>query len=188
MMRGALFLGLSVLGACEGRNPAPALSPPDRAAAAEDAAEVAPIINPRTFGLELLDGENGISLLDIGIQDDLTGLSPPKFALHCDTKAKTLEAVAPARQLGAAAVAGPAELVVSGKAFPGEASLTEADGAAVSLTLALTPTLLASIATATSARVVIGEAYAQSNPDINGAFPGFAGQCSLQSGVPLPPR
>ncbi len=177
-----------IISACDARNPAPALQDTTPEPEAEEAVVIAPIVNPRALGLELFDSEQGISLLDVGLQDDLTGLSPPKFALHCDTRAKTLEAVAPARQLGAAAVAGPADLVVSDVVFSGEAVLVEADGAAVSLTLPLTPDLLAKIATATSARVVMGEAYAQSNPDITGAFPGFAGQCSLQSGVPLPPR
>ncbi len=190
MKRFALALSAAVLtlGACEGRNPAPALEAPP--------AETAPAVPPPSEretpppvdGLELLDGETVISALDAGPQDDVSGLSPPKFALHCDTAAKTLEVIAPARQLGDYAVAGPAQFIASGAVFDGEAVLTEVDGAAVSLTLPLTPELLAAIATTTTARLAIGDGFAESNVDITGTFPGFAGQCSLESGVPLPPR
>ncbi len=185
-----LAAGIAGVAACEGRNPSPALEAPARNAAVRDAAPAAaaPARAPAVDGLELFDSETGISVLDVGPQDDLTGLAPPKFALHCDAAAKTLEVVAPARQLGRYAVAGPAELVVSGASFPGEAVLTEIDGAAVSLTLPLTPELLAAIATTVSARLIIGDGYASSNDDTNGALPGFAGQCSLKSGVPLPAR
>jgi len=175
--------------ACEARNPAPALEVPARSAAPQETAPAAaPVRAPAIEGLELMDSETGISALDVGPQDDLTGLAPPKFALHCDARARTLEVVAPARQLGRYAVAGPAELVVSGASFAGDAVLTDAGGAAVSLTLPLTPDLLAAIATTVSARLVIGDGYARSNDDTNGALPGFAGQCSLKSGVPLPAR
>jgi len=139
-------------------------------------------------GLEMFDTETGFSLVDAGIQDELTGLSPPKFAMHCNTVNTTLEAVAPARQLGAYAVAGPAEFVVSGEVFGGEAVLIDGGVAGVSLTLPLTPELLAAIATTVSARVIIADGFAESHEDTTGAFPGFAGQCSLKSGVPFPPR
>ena len=66
--------------------------------------------------------------------------------------------------------------------------LIDADAAAVSLTLPLTPELLAATATTITARLVISDGFAESNVDTNGAFPGFAGQCSLRSGVPLPTR
>lgn len=188
----ALVVSLAMLGACEARNPSPALEP---AVQAPDLSiEEAPLdeietTGPMGFrGMEMFDGETTISVLDAGPQDDLTGLAPPKFALHCDTADKTLEAVAPSRQLGMYAVAGPAALVVSGTAFEGQAALTETEGGAVSLTLPITPELLAAIATATTARLVIGDGFAESNIDTNGAFPGFAGQCSLESGIPLPPR
>jgi len=179
------------LAACDARNPKPALetaTPPDFAI--EEAALPEIETAPRTEdGLELQDSENGISVLDAGPQDEVTGLQPPKFALHCDAAAKTLEAVAPARQLGAYAVAGPAQLVISGESHAGEAVLVETeDGSAVSLTLPLTPDLLAELATTLTARLVIGDGYAESHLDRNGTFPGFAGQCSLKSGVPLPVR
>lgn len=185
-----LAASLAALAACEGRNPTPALEAPAAEAVTEDmtpeAAESAFV--PTVDGLELLDSETGISVLDVGPQDAITGLAPPKFALHCDTAAKTLEVVAPARQLGVYALAGPARYVVSGISFDGEAALTEAAGAAVSLTLPLTPELLAATATTITARLVISDGFAESNVDTNGAFPGFAGQCSLRSGVPLPVR
>jgi hypothetical protein len=190
MKRFALALSAAVvmLGACEGRNPTPALeAPPVEAAPAETQPAEAETPLP-VDGLEFLDGENVISALDAGPQDDVSGLSPPKFALHCDAAAKTLEIVAPARQLGDYAVAGPAQFIASGEVFGGEAVLTEVDGAAVSLTLPLTPELLAAIATTTTARLAIGDGFGESNVDINGTFPGFAGQCSLESGVPFPPR
>lgn len=184
----ALLVAVLVLGACEGRNPTPALEASPVEAAPVEAQPAEPETPPPVDGLELLDGENVISALDAGPQDDVSGLSPPKFALHCDTAAKTLEVIAPARQLGDYAVAGPAQFIASGAAFDGEAVLTEVDGAAVSLTLPLTPELLAAIATTTTARLAIGDGFAESNIDINGTFPGFAGQCSLESGVALPPR
>lgn len=185
-----LAASLAALAACEGRNPTPALEAPAAEAVTEDMTPEAaePAFAPTADGLELFDSETGISVLDVGPQDAITGLAPPKFALHCDTAARTLEVVAPARQLGDYAVAGPARYVVSGISFDGEAVLTDADGAAVSLTLPLTPELLAATATTITARLVISDGFAESNVDTNGAFPGFAGQCSLKSGVPLPVR
>jgi len=182
--------GFAALAACEGRNPAPALEAPAAEAVIQDPApeEAEPAFTSTQGGLELFDSETGISVLDVGPQDPITGLAPPKFALHCDTAAKTLEVVAPARQLGPYALAGPAQYVVSGAAFEGEAVLTNADGAAVSMTLPLTPELLAATATSLTARLIISDGFAESNADTNGAFPGFAGQCSLKSGVPLPVR
>ena len=191
-MRFALLLAasLAAVAACEGRNPTPALEAPAAEAVTEDMTPepAEPAFAPTADGLELFDSETGISVLDVGPQDAITGLAPPKFALHCDTAAKTVEVVAPARQLGDYAVAGPARYVVSGISFDGEAVLTDADGAAVSLTLPLTPELLAATATTITARLVISDGFAESNVDTNGAFPGFAGQCSLKSGVPLPVR
>ncbi len=186
-----LTASLAALAACEARNPKPALetaTPPDLTIEEAALPEIEPA--PRVVdGLELLDSETGISVLDVGPQDEVTGLQPPKFALHCNAADKTLEAVAPARQFGPYVVAGPAELVVSGTGIPGEAVLVDTEeGGAVSLTLPLTPDLLAAIATTLTARVVIGDGYAQSHTDTNGTFPGFAGQCSLKSGVPLPVR
>lgn len=184
-----LALSVGVLAACGAREHTPNLQAPTGEDAAGDVpVAAAPEIQSSMMGLELSDSPSGISLLDAGIQDDLTGLSPPKFALHCNTAAKTLEVVAPARQLGAYAVAGPAEFVVSGEVFGGEAVLVDGGVAGVSLTLPLTPDLLAAIATTVSARVIIGDGFAESHDDTTGAFPGFAGQCSLQSGVPFPPR
>lgn len=183
-----LLAALAALAACGApRDHQPAVE----AAAPEVVAEPEPetvLPPPAVFGLDLLDGENVVSILDAGPQDDISGVSPPKFALHCDTAAKTLEALAPVRQLGPYAVEGPAELVVSGEAFPGDAVIRAGDSTSVSLTLPLTPELLERIATTQTARLVIGDGFAESNLDTNGAFPGFVGQCSLESGVPLPPR
>jgi hypothetical protein len=191
-MKRAVLLAASLLAlaACEGRNPTPALEAPAAEAVTEDLTPEAaePAFAETAQGLELFDSESGISVLDVGPQDAITGLAPPKFALHCNTAAKTLEVVAPARQLGPYALAGPAQYVVSGTPFDGEAVLTDSGGAAVSLTLPLTPELLAATATAITARLVISDGFAESNADTNGAFPGFAGQCSLKSGVPLPVR
>jgi hypothetical protein len=183
------ILSLAGLAACGGRDHTPSLEAP-AAAVVEEAlpVEPEPAIDPSVTGLEMFDTETGFSLVDVGIQDELTGLSPPKFAMHCNTVTKTLEAVAPARQLGSYAEAGPAQFVVSGEAFPGEAVLVNDNGTGVSMTLPLTPELLAAIATTVSARIMIGDGFAESHDDINGAFPGFAGQCSLKSGVPFPPR
>jgi hypothetical protein len=188
----ALAVCVAALAACEARNPVPALEsaqPEPDMTIEETALDEIEGAAPMNFqGMEMFDGDTTISVIDTGPQDDLTGLSPPKFALHCDTADKTLEVVAPARQLGVYAVEGPAALVVSGVSFPGEAVLTEAEGAAINMALPLTPELLEAIATTVTARVVIGDGFAESNADTSGAFPGFAGQCSLESGIPLPPR
>jgi hypothetical protein len=143
---------------------------------------------PAVFGLELVEGEGLVSLRDAGPQDEVSGVSPPKFALLCDTVARTLEVLAPVRQLGPHAVPGAARFIASGEVFAGDAVIKGEDSRAMSLTLALTPELLERIATTQTARLVIGDGFAESNPDTNGAFPGFVGQCSLESGVPLPPR
>jgi hypothetical protein len=180
--------GAVALAACEGRNPAPMLEAPTAKAVVEADLpdEKNPKIVPEFPGLELFDSDTGFSILDTGPQDAVTGLAPPKFAVHCDTASKSMRVVAPARQLGPYAVAGPAQFVVSGQTFTGDAVLTDTDGASVSMTLPLTPELLAAVATTITARLVIGEGFAESNSDSNGALPGFAGQCSLKSGVPLP--
>ena len=185
-----LAVCLAALGACEGRNPKPALEPvetePDLTIEETALPEISP--PPQVYGLEIFEDPINISILDAGPQDELTGLAPPKFELHCNTATKTLEAVAPERQLGADAVAGPAHLIFSGVAFEGEARVVEDESGAISLTLPLTPELLAAVATTVTARLAIGDSFAESNADTNGAFPGFAGKCSLESGVPLPPR
>jgi hypothetical protein len=188
LLAASLAANLLILAACgapRDHQPAVEAAPPEVAVEPEPETVLPP---PAVFGLELLDGENVVSILDAGPQDDISGVSPPKFALHCDTAAKTLEVLAPARQLGPYAVEGPAEFVASGVAFPGEAVIKAGDSTSVSLTLPLTPELLERIATAQTARLVIGDGFAESNLDTNGAFPGFVGQCSLESGVPLPPR
>lgn len=186
-----IMASLLALAACEARNPKPALEEPAAPDTSIEETALPEIETPvRTVdGLELFDSERGISVQDVGPQDSITGLQPPKFSVHCDAQARTLEAVAPARQLGPYAVAGPAQLIASGAAFEGVSVLTETeDGAAVSLTLPLASELLAAIATTQSVRLVVGDGYAESHLDMNGTFPGFAGQCSLKSGVPLPPR
>ena len=180
--------GAAALAACGGRDHTPNLQAPASEPQAQEMLPPAAVPDAPVTGLEMFDTEAGFSLVDTGIRDELTGLSPPKVALHCKTASQTLEAVAPARQLGADAVAGPAQFVVSGQAFEGEAVLAEIGGAGVSLTLPLTPELLSALATTVTARIVIGDSFAESHDDINGAFPGFAGQCSLKSGVPFPPR
>jgi hypothetical protein len=184
-----LAIGALALAACEARNPAPAIEAEPVVEVAEEAPpeEIAPLAED-LVGLEILDSETGVTLIDTGPQDSVTGLAPPKFALHCDSAAKTLEVVAPARQLGDYAVAGPAEFLASGAPFAGEAALAEADGTVMRMTLPLSPDLLAAIATATTARLVISDGFAESNTDTIGAFPGFAGACSLRSGVELPER
>jgi hypothetical protein len=193
MTRNVFLLAACVaaLTACEARNPKPALQEPAAPDTAIEESALPEIEAPVRYedGLELFDSESGLSVLDVGPQDAVSGLQPPKFAVHCDAAAKTLEAVAPARQLGPYAVAGPAQLVASGTVFEGAAVLTETeDGAAVSLTVPLSPELLAAVATTLTVRLVIGDGYAESHLDQNGTFPGFAGQCSLKSGVPLPVR
>ena len=121
MKRFALALSAAVLtlGACEGRNPTPALEAPAVEAAPAEVQPAEPETPPPVDGLELLDGENVISALDAGPQDDVSGLSPPKFALHCDTAAKTLEVVAPARQLGDYHVANHVQIIASWAALIG---------------------------------------------------------------------
>lgn len=187
----ALTTSLLVLAACEARNPKPALEPAEPAAPVIAESALPEIEAPVRVvdGLELVDSETGLSVLDAGPQDSVTGLQPPKFAVHCDAAARTLEAVAPSRQLGPYAVAGDASVIASGLPFEGTSVLTETeDGAAVSVTIPLSPELLQAIATTQSVRLVIGDGYAESHTDTNGTFAGFAGQCSLKSGVPLPAR
>lgn len=147
-----------------------------------------PLLELPSRGLELIDTETGLMAVDIGPQDVVSGISPPKFALHCHTAGKTLEVAAPARQIGPKAASGPAEFSASGETWAGEAELVEGASTVLRMTLPLTPELLAAIATTREVRLTSGEGIAQSNADINGVFPGFAGQCSLQSGVLLPPR
>jgi hypothetical protein len=187
--RPLLLVALALaIAACEGRNPAPALDLPVAEPVEAPALEASPLPEPASAdGFELIDTPAGISIAEVAIRDELTGLTPPKFELHCNSKAKTLEAVAPARQFGEGAAAGPAAFVASGARFEGEAVMKDEGSARVSLTLPLSPDLLAAIATTVTARVVIGDSFAESNVDKTGALPGFAGQCSLKSGVPLPP-
>ncbi|MGA1342125.1 MAG: hypothetical protein ACO33A_03610 [Hyphomonas sp.] len=183
-----LAASLSALAACGApRGHQPAVEPGPPVVAAEPDAEGG-LPPPAVFGLEIVDGEGLVSVLDAGPQDEISGVSPPKFALHCDTAARTLEVLAPVRQLGPYAVPGSARFIASGEAFAGDAVIKAGDITAMSLTLALTPELLERIATTQTARLAIGDGFAESNLDTNGAFPGFVGQCSLESGVPLPPR
>lgn len=190
MLRLPIILLAAALAACGAeRDHTPALQKPAAKVEVTPApAEDQPLLEIPSRGLELLDTETGLTAIDIGPQDDVSGVSPPKFALHCHTAEKTLEVAAPARQLGAYAVAGPASFVASGRSFSGEAVLATGDSTEMRMTLPLTPELIAAVATTYSVRLVIGDGFAESNTDINGVFPGFAGQCSLQSGVPLPPR
>lgn len=182
--------GLLALSACGApRDHKPVLEPesvPEEAA--PDFVLEEPLMELPSRGLELLDTETGLTAVDIGPLDDVSGVSPPKFALHCHTAAKTLEVAAPARQIGPKAASGPAEFVASGQSWTGEAELVAGDSTVLHMTIPLTPELLAAIATTQSVQLISGDGAAQSNADINGVFPGFAGQCSLQAGVPLPPR
>lgn len=187
----SLLAGALVLSACGSERahvPVLETEPPPEAVLPEAVVGDAPLLEIPSRGLELQDGEAGVTVIDIGPQDDISGISPPKFALHCGAAAKTVTVAAPARQLGEFAIDGPAALVVSGQAFEGLAALVPGDSTEMQMTLALTPDLLAAIATTTTARLVVGDGFAESNTDTNGAFPGFAGQCSLGAGVPLPPR
>lgn len=190
MLRLPIILLLAAMAACEAeRDHRPALQAP--AAAVEEVpvpVRDAPLLELPSRGLELIDTETGLTAIDIGPLDEVSGVSPPKFALHCHTADKKLEIAAPARQLGAYAVAGPAAFVASGRSFAGEAVLAAGEATEMRMALPLTPDLIAAVATTYSVRLVIGDGFAESNTDINGVFPGFAGQCSLQSGVPLPPR
>jgi hypothetical protein len=181
-----LCVALALIASCEARNPSPAFE--------KVAAEEAPLIEeaaleelaPKSYGLQLIDYDDGILVEDSGPRDQITGLAPPAFALRCNVTESVLEVSAPARQLGDRAVAGSARLVVSELEFPGEVAVANA-GQSADMRLPLTPELLAAIATTVNARLVVGAASARSNSDTNGTFPGFAGQCSLKSGVRLPP-
>lgn len=191
MIRLPIILLTAMVAACGAkRDHTPALqkTAPAQEAPAPAPADGQPLLEIPSRGLELMDTETGLTAIDIGPQDEVSGVSPPKFALHCHTAQKTLEVAAPARQLGAHAVPGPARFVASGRSFAGEAVLAAGDSTEMRMTLPLTPELIAAVATTSSVRLVIGDGFAESNTDINGVFPGFAGQCSLQSGVPLPPR
>lgn len=189
MLRLPIILLAATLAACgTERDHEPVLQKPLPPEEAPDVVKEEPLLELPSRGLELLDTETGLTAIDIGPLDDISGVSPPKFALHCHTAEKTLEVAAPARQLGAYAVAGPADFIASGREFPGEAVRVMGDSTELRMTLSLTPELLAAVATTYSVRLAVGEGFAESNTDINGVFPGFAGQCSLQSGVPLPPR
>lgn len=190
MLRPPIILLAIVLAACGAeRDHTPVLHAPEtETEEAPVVAEDAPLLELPSRGLELLDTETGLTAIDIGPLDEVSGVSPPKFALHCHTADKTLEIAAPARQLGQYAIEGPAAFVASGQTFEGEAVLAAGDATEMRMTLPLTPELISAVATTYSVRLVIGDGFAESNTDINGVFPGFAGQCSLQSGVPLPPR
>lgn len=187
-IRGAsiICLASATLLACEARNPSPVLEKVEPEPGPEIEESALQEIQPTTYGLELVDYDEGIIAQDSGPRDEITGLTPPGFSLRCNASAKVLEVFAPARQLGEQAAAGPAQLVVSELEFPGTAEVA-GGGQSIQLTLPLTPDLLAAIATTVNARLVMGDAYARSNNDTNGTFPGFAGQCSLKSGVRLPP-
>lgn len=192
MARQLILLALSALAlsACNAeRDHTPALQP-ETPAEEEVPGYVLeePLLELPSRGLELVDTGTGLTAVDIGPQDTVSGVSPPKFALHCHTAERQLEVSAPARQIGPKAASGPAEFSASGKTWMGEANLVEGEATVLSMRLELTPDLLAAIATAREVRLISGDGIAQSNADINGVFPGFAGQCSLQSGVLLPPR
>ena len=188
MKRGAAIIcsALAGLVACEARNPSPALEKVAHEPGPDIEESALEKIHPRAYGLTLVDYEDGIIVQDSAPRDELTGLAPPSFSLRCNATMKVLEVFAPARQLGEDAVAGSAQLVVSELEFPGTAELA-GGGQSIQLMLPLTPDLLAAIATTVNARLVMGDGYARSNNDTNGTFPGFAGQCSLKSGVRLPP-
>ena len=141
--------------------------------------------NSSTAGLEILEGDSVITVIDIGPQDQPG--ADPKFAMHCWTKTKRLTVSAPASQLGVYAKSGRGELSVSGQSFSGSATLKTQGGKHIELSVALTPSLLAAVASASTARVILGDGFAESNLDTRHVFKDFAQQCSVESGLVMSP-
>ncbi len=133
-------------------------------------------------GLELTDAPGSVSLVDAGAQDAAPG-APHGFALHCETGPKLLRVSAAASQLGPYAKAGPGEFIASGARFPGVVAIDAAHPELVEMALPLTAELLASIATTSTARLVISDGFAESNPDTSLAFRDFAHQCAEESAI-----
>jgi hypothetical protein len=110
----------------------------------------------------------------------------PAFLLECRHDSKQLKASADVNQVGAAAKAGPGQFSASGEMFDGAIALPETGAAPiVEITLPIDAKLLNAIQGATTTRIVVGDAFAESGVDSGENFEKFAQGCAALHNIAL---
>lgn len=144
---------------------------PNKEAAAPEAADAKGWTQGSTAGEVALD-----------IREDA---SAPGFRLACAKAGSTLVLSAALSQVGMANMAPPFALVASGATFPATLVAGTDAGPMFSVTLPLTPDVLAAVRDATTARISVNEGYAfaESDVDAGKGFEKFAAACSTLTGV-----
>jgi hypothetical protein len=162
---------VAALAACQPAAPKPPEAP----------ATAAPEAAPFTPGLELLIDENGATL------HDWINADRPSFTMTCVLDSATISLSADRKQFATDAKSGPGALVVSGESFTDEAMIQEGDPGLVVLTVAMTPKSLKALAGATTARLSLGDSFAETGVDSGDTFEKFAAKCGELGKVKIAP-
>jgi len=142
-------------------------APPKPAPAASEA-PMAAAFTPR---LELMQDENSATLYN-WIAPEQSGLT-----LTCVRDSATVSASAEIAQFAANAKEGRGALVVSGASFENDVMISTQDEPAASITVNMTPALLKALAGATTARLMLGDSFAETSVDAGDTFEQFAAKC-----------
>jgi hypothetical protein len=146
------------------------------------AAPEAPAAPTFTPSLELIQDENSATLYS-WIAPDQSVLT-----MTCVRDSATVSAGADMAQFAANTQSGRGALVVSGASFENDVMIsTQGDAPSANITVKMTPDLLKALAGATTARLTLGESFAESSVDSGDAFEKFAAKCGELGKIKIAP-
>jgi hypothetical protein len=153
-------------------------APPKPAPTASEAPRAA-AFTPR---LELMQDENSATLYN-WIAPEQSGLT-----LTCVRDSATVSASAEIAQFAANTKEGRGALVVSGASFENDVMIsTQGEAPSAIITAKMTPDLLKALAGATTARLTLGDSFAESSVDPGDTFEKFAAKCGELGRIKIAP-
>lgn len=142
----------------------------------------APAAAAFTPRLELMQDENSATLYD-WIEAEKSGLT-----ITCVRDSATVGASADMAQFATNTQSGRGALAVSGASFENDVMIsTYDDERTATITVKMTPDLLKALAGATTARLMLGDSFAETSVDPGDTFEQFAAKCSELGKVKIAP-
>jgi hypothetical protein len=146
------------------------------------AAPEAPAAAAFTPRLELMQDENSATLHN-WIAPEQSGLT-----MTCVRDSATVSASADMAQFAANTQSGRGALVVSGASFEDEVMISsQQDEPSAIITVKMTPDLLKALAGAATARLMLGDSFAETSVDPGDTFEQFAAKCGELGKVKIAP-
>jgi hypothetical protein len=130
-----------------------------------------------TPGLQVLSDENSVTL------NDMNGPNKVAFSMGCKKGSKVLGLSADRDQFQKDINTIEGALVASGQSFANDDVFVDQDNTSVTMTVDLTPDVLAAVRDATTVRLALADSFGESNVDAANVFEDFAAKCAALSGV-----